>query len=128
VAALRLLIDVNKSKFKMFQDGPAFMEINRLQGEMERIKRDYLKDNSFRPFVKPASIYDEEHKRNCNLPHIDDVNGDDDDDDKKTLVNARGIPYRIEKIDDDSSQSQELEKEDEDEDNEDSPAADHEDE
>ena len=111
IAALRLLIDINKSKFQMFQDGPTFMEVNRLQSELERIKRDYLKDNNFRPFVKPASIYDEEHKRNCSMPHIDNVN------DKKTFVNAQGIPYRIEKIDDDSSQ--ELEKEEEDSDSDD---------
>ena len=53
VAALRLLIDVNKSKFKMFSDSPDFMEINRLQSELGRIKETYLKDNNFRPFVKP---------------------------------------------------------------------------
>ena len=39
VAALRVLIDINKSKFRMFGDGPAFMEINRLHGEVERIKK-----------------------------------------------------------------------------------------
>jgi hypothetical protein len=126
MAALRLLIDINKSKFQMFQDGPTFMEIGRLQSELGKIKETYLgkdKDNSFSPFVKPAFSYDEEHNRNCNLPRIDDVN-DDDDEDKKTLVNAQSIPCRIEKIDDDSSQ--ELEKEDEDEDK--TEEADHEDE
>lgn len=30
IAALKVLIDINRTKFKMFQDGPAFMEINRL--------------------------------------------------------------------------------------------------
>jgi transcriptional regulator len=103
IAALRLLIDINKSKFQMFQDGPIFVEIGRLQSELGKIKETYLKDNSFRPFVKPAFRYDEEHKRNCNLPDIDDDND-------KSLVNAQGIPNRIEKFDDDDS-SQEIEKE-----------------
>ena len=39
VPALRLLVDINKSKFRMFGDGPAFMEVNRLTGELERIKK-----------------------------------------------------------------------------------------
>jgi len=115
--AIRLLIEINKSKFKMFSDGPAFMEIGRLQSELGKIKETYFKDNSFRPLVKPASIFDEEHKRNCRMLHIDDND--------HTCVNAKGIPYRIEKKDDDSSQ--ELEKENEDSDTEESdPAEDHE--
>jgi hypothetical protein len=86
VAALRVLIDINKSKFRMFQDGPAFMEISRLQGEMDKIKKEYPngKDNSFKPLLKSplATSYDEamrfknegeEHKQKCNLRHIDDV-------------------------------------------------------
>ena len=43
MAALRLLIDINKSKFQMFQDGPAFMEIERLQTELGKIKETILK-------------------------------------------------------------------------------------
>lgn len=93
------------------------MELNHLHNEMDRLNRDYLKGNSFRPFVKPAFGYDEqEHKRNCSMPHIDE--------DKKTLVNAHGVPYRIEKIGADSSQSQELEEEGKEEEDK-VPAQDH---
>jgi len=54
IAALRVLIDINKSKFKMFQDGPAFMEIKRLEGEMERLKQEVDKGNK-------KNIYDLRH-------------------------------------------------------------------
>jgi hypothetical protein len=111
MAALRLLIDINKSKFRMFSDGPAFMEIGRLQSELGRIKETYLKDNKFRPFVKPSS------SSSNNI-------------DRDTLVNADGIPYRIERFNADSSQSQQEQEEKEEEETEDSesdkPKEDHE--
>ena len=101
MAALRLLIDVNKSKFKMFQDGPAFMELNRLQNEMDRLK-EQVHDNSFRPFVKPSTYEESKRHRELSLS----------DSDTKELVNADGKPYRTREVD----CSQELEKEDEEED------------
>ena len=88
ISALRLLIDINKTKFRMFQDGPAFMEINRLEGEVERIKKEHFSDNSFKPFVKPAT-YDDLHKRECNLPHIDDK------DMNRQELERLGVPYKI---------------------------------
>lgn len=103
VAALRLLIDVNKSKFKMFQDGPAFMEINRLQGEIERIK-EQVHDNSFRPFVKSSTYEESKRLRELSLSESD----------TKELVNDAGKHYRIKEVD--CSQELEKEKEDEEED------------
>ena len=118
VAALRLLVEINRSKFKMFEDGPAFMQIGQLQGEMEKIKKDYLlkNDNNFRPFIKETY---EESKRLRDLSLSSSSSGDSK---AKELVNGEGKHYRIKEID---CSSQELEKEDEDSDKE---KADHEDE
>lgn len=118
IAALRLLIDINKSKFQMFQDGPAFMEIGRLQSELGKIKDTFVKDNNFRPFVKPSTY--EESMRLRDLSE-DSKDKDKDKDKDLDLVNAAGIPYRIERFVDD----EELEKEDEKEEDSD-PKEDHE--
>jgi len=109
IATLRLLIDINKSKFQMFQDGPTFMEIGRLQTELGKIKDAYLKDNNFSPFVKSSTYEESKRLRELSLSESD----------TKELVNADGKHYRIKELD----SSQELEKEE----SEDSdPVADHE--
>jgi transcriptional antiterminator len=122
IAALRLLIDINKSKFQMFQDGPAFMEIGHLQTELGKIKDTFVKDNNFKPFVKPSTYEESMRLRDLSVSGSRDSKDKDNDKDKdKELVNALGIRYKIEKFDDnddDSSQSQEIEKEEEEEDSE----------
>jgi transcriptional regulator len=42
MSALKLIMKCNESKFNMYTNGPAFMELHRLQGEVHR-----LKDNTF---------------------------------------------------------------------------------
>ena len=46
VHALRLLVDICKSKFTMYESGPAVMELNRITGELQRIKKDLEDDNN----------------------------------------------------------------------------------
>lgn len=94
----------------MFSDGPAFMELNKLESELSKIKEHYLgeRDNEFKPFVKPSNYEDnkkfiEEHKRNCNKFHI----GDDkprtasdimklsEEQIKREELERLGIPYKI---------------------------------
>jgi hypothetical protein len=47
VYALRLLVDICKSKFGMFQSGPALMEVNRLHSELEMIKNNLDNNNKY---------------------------------------------------------------------------------
>src|SRR5215211_791746 len=121
IAALRVLIDINKSKFKMFQDGPAFMEIKRLEGEMERLKQEVDKGNSyvFRPgqprnYEEAMRLHKmEEHKRNCNLPHIEPLT---EDKISKTELERLGVPYEIAMKEEQKQDITENEDEDNDED------------
>ena len=102
--ALRLLIDINKSKFRMFSDGPAFMEINKLNGELDRLKKSLVSENRFKPFIRPAFPTSTDDERKA----------------RGELTNALGVNYKIAKIDDfdvddddDDDSSRELEKEEE---------------
>ena len=79
ISALCVLIDINKSKFRMFQDEPAFRDLINLEDRLEKIKKETIenRDNSFKPFIKPASYEEskrlmELHKLGCNLPHLDE--------------------------------------------------------
>lgn len=94
IAALRVLIDVNKSKFNMFQSGPAFMELNRLESELEAIKKEHYgdKDNRFEPFIKPASY--EETRKLRELQNLDLSKLDEKQINREELERL-GIPYKV---------------------------------
>lgn len=105
ISALRLLIDINKSKFRMFQDGPAFMEINRLQSELERIKKDVSKDNNFKPFVKPTNY--EESMRPRELQNLKLSNLHEKQINRQELERL-GVPYEIVRDEEKGNQREDL--------------------
>ena len=46
IAALRLAADIQEKKFRMFQDGPAVMDLNRMHDEVEELKKIALEDSN----------------------------------------------------------------------------------
>jgi transcriptional regulator len=60
VNALRLLVDICKSKYTMYESGPAVMEVNRLKNELEKITNEALKNQknqnkNYYRYVPPPS-------------------------------------------------------------------------
>jgi hypothetical protein len=98
INALRLLTEINRSKFRMFGEGPTIMELDKLRSKLEMIKDNVFKDNNFRPFIKPAS--------NSNLPNpntdVEDLKGElnkiknmDEKEIKRQELERLGVPYEI---------------------------------
>jgi predicted transcriptional regulator len=105
VYALRLLVDICKSKFTMYESGPAVMEVNKLKNELEKIKnnalesrnQNYYSYNNSNRYVPPPThtrfpesrkeysraLKNIENFRNLNRNNNTKVNDSDDDNERE---------------------------------------------
>jgi hypothetical protein len=89
VYALRLLVDICKSKFTMFESGPAVMEVNKLKSEIERIKNDALENqNRFLPHTYNTRYEGARSEYERGLRNIEDFRNHNYDNDSNNNNNS----------------------------------------